>query len=458
MSARLLLPAIFFAACAAPNPRAVSTDELVELEDQGVQTQPTGGDEQSQAAIPPSESANEFGGDFTLEVAMDIARANAIDVLRAADAQLAANADLRILRSSTFFPTLVVGASAGRVTGVVQSTDGSLLSDIDKENAYLGISVRWDVDLATAIHGVDAARQTARAATWDWIVAELVAETAAALLYYDLLEARARVEIAEAAVDSATAYHLLTEARFQAGAGLEIDVLRAFAHLAEVRQQHVEALAARGTSSTLIAELLGLDPLRPLDPSDVLEPHDLVDNVTEFDLVSHPVLEAARAHLAAAKASANEQRSRWFLPELILDAGYNDFGVEFGELDDQDTVMAAFSWDLSPSLFSRSERAHADLLRAEHDAEAEHRRVQSELVRAQIAVLAADDLIETTLTRVEASRAAVGLEQVRHEEGDALLIELLDAEISLRRAETAHAVAVCTHNRAQHLLHQSLGG
>ena len=31
MSARLLLPAIFFAACAAPNPRAVSTDELVDL-------------------------------------------------------------------------------------------------------------------------------------------------------------------------------------------------------------------------------------------------------------------------------------------------------------------------------------------------------------------------------------------------------------------------------------------
>ena len=58
----------------------------------------------------------------------------------------------------------------------------------------------------------------------------------------------------------------------------------------------------------------------------------------------------------------------------------------------------------------------------------------------------------------EREKQAVGLERTRHEVGDALLIELLDAEVSLRRAETAHAAAICSHNRTQHLLRQALGG
>jgi outer membrane protein TolC len=147
-----------------------------------------------------------------------------------------------------------------------------------------------------------------------------------------------------------------------------------------------------------------------------------------------------------------------FTPELLLDAGYNDFGQGYKALSQQESVSASLAWDLSPSLFAQSDLLIAELLKAEHGADAAHRRVSAELVRAQIATLSADDLLETTHRRVEAAKAAVALESIRHEAGDALLIELLDAEVSLRRAETAKAAAICSHNRAQHLLRQALGG
>lgn len=405
----------------------------------------------------PSLNAPDPEGDFSLALVMDLARTHAIQVLRAADAHLAATADLRVATAETYYPTFSVGAGTGRTRGIVQGTDGTFLRDINKESVRVGMSVGFDIDLAAATHGLRAARLNIRASTWDWIAAEQAAETAAAILYHDLLEARARVEIAETAVDRASAYHALAEARFQAGAGLESDVLRAFAHLAESRQQHVEALAVRGTASTHIAELLGLDPLRPLDPTDALAPIDLVADINEVDLNTHPLLKAAASRLSAAQAAAQAQRSTWLLPNLHLDAGFSDFGEEFGDVDDQETLTAAISWDLSPSQFARVDRAQVDLLRAQHEAEATRRRVESNLVRTQIAALAADDLLATTEARATAARAAVGLERTRHEEGDALLIELLDAELSLRRAETAQAAAICTHNRAQHLLHQALG-
>ena len=454
MEVRLLIPALFFTACAAPNPHADHAAEFEMVYASEVSTPMEAGGPTS-----PSEDVltSALSEDFSLALAMDIARANAISVLRAADAHLAATADLRFARTDTFYPHIFVGAQTGRVRGNVQATGGDF-EDVDKENANLGIAMRFDVDLATAIHGLDATRESVRAATWDWIAAELAAETAAALLYHDLLQARAFVEITEAAVESASVFHALAEARFQAGAGLEVDVLRAFAYLAEARQRNVEALASRGASSTHLAELLGLDPLSPLEPTDPLEPHDLVGDITEIDLPSHPILEASRARLAAAEANATAQNSNWFLPELLLDAGFNDFGRDFGELDGQESLTAAVSWDFSPAVFARADRAHADLLRARHDAEAYQRQVEADLVRAQIFALAAFDLLETTLARVDASRAAVSLERTRHEAGDALLIELLDSEVSLRRAETAYAAAICSYNRTQHLLRQAIGG
>lgn len=466
MNPRLLISALLTTACAAPNPIAYQGAELDLFYASDLAPTEVSAPLDHDSTAPPSTSAarnnlpsaTEVNGDFSLDLAMDLARTNAIQVLRAADLHLAASADLRLIKADTLLPHFLAGARSARVKGRVQNTDGSFLQVPNKENASLGLSIRFDIDLATATHGIDAARESIRATSWDWIAAELAAETAAALLYYDLLEALARVEITEAAVDNASAYHALVEARFRAGAGLEVDVLRAFAHLAEARQLNVEALAARGMASTHIAELLGLDPLRPLDPTDALEPHDLVSEVAEVDLTSHPILKASQARLAAAEAQAAARRSSWYLPELLLDASFSDFGEDFGSVDDQETLTAAISWDLSPSQFARADRAHADLLRARHDAEADLRRVQSNLVRAQIAALAADDLLTTTESRATAARATVALERTRHEEGDALLIELLDAELSLRRAETAQTAAICTHNRVQHLLRQAIGG
>ena len=50
------------------------------------------------------------------------------------------------------------------------------------------------------------------------------------------------------------------------------------------------------------------------------------------------------------------------------------------------------------------------------------------------------------------------IEESEAEKADALLIELLDSEVSLRRAETAYAAAICSYNRTQHLLRQAIGG
>jgi outer membrane protein TolC len=388
---------------------------------------------------------------------MDIARLNSIQVLMAGDAQLSANAALRLTKGDAFYPELFVGSRWSRVNGVVQGSNGGLLNDVDKRNANLGASIRMSIDIAGMTYGVDAAQANASAAKWNWIEAELAAETAAAILYYDLLEDQAKVEIAAAAQESARAFHEIAEARYQAGASLETDVLRAFAHLSEVRQGYVESRAALATSSTRIAELLGLDPIATLEPSDALEVHKLVTDIEEVSVDAHPAIEASRARLASAKAGLAENRAGLFAPELLLDAGYNDFGQGYRALSQQESLSASLSWDLSPSLFAKSDLLTAELLKAEHGAEAAHRRVSAELVRAQIATLSADDLLETTHRRVEAAKSAVALESIRHEAGDALLIELLDAEVSLRRAETAKAAAICNHNRAQHLLRQALG-
>ena len=270
------------------------------------------------------------------------------------EAAAEARAEEDVARAA-WLPRLGLGTSFFQHRGQLQNTEGLFL-DVDKQHTFLGADLTLEVDLGEAIFAPRAARERSAAARHAVRAADRDTLAAAAFRYFDLVEAHARLQIAEKAVQHAGELVAHVEARVRGGTGLDADLALAQARLAAARRGRIQAEGETRIASASLAELLQLDASTRLVPAgerpatlELVAPRS-IDELLETARSNRPELAAAAAELRAREEEERAAGRDWWLPELQLSATGGALGPNYGALKDEEIFTAGVRWELGAHL------------------------------------------------------------------------------------------------------------
>lgn len=450
----LLFTVLLPASCAAPPlepmasvswvPEEISAEDLV-AEGAGQQA------EAGQRFPLDLRTLLKLAGDKTLAVQM--ARTQA---------QAAAAEESRAF--SKWLPTLRPRLSFYRHEGEIQDTGGAFFG-VDKQNAFGGGAVDLSLDLADAYYQNISTAQRKRAALLGVRAARHLNVGEAVRLYYDLFETRASYAIAQAEEQYAEQLVFVEEERYRQGKGLKANVLRAKAFLAASKGQRALIQAkVTGANSELVALLLlpAAAELAPVEEAVMLirfpEGEMTLPQLIGRAFNNRPDLKQSAALTEAAATDLTQARWAWLFPELRLTAAYGGFGKNLADTKDREDYFADAVWEWSFGRIAEARLADAHHREQVLKTESLGRQIVADLHVARANLVAARRTMTAAGQGVEAATAARALVAEHHKEGDALLVEVLDAERAKTRAAINLVRAVGSHNKAQFELRRLTGG
>jgi NodT family efflux transporter outer membrane factor (OMF) lipoprotein len=401
--------------------------------------------------------------DATLDRLVTTALAENLDV-REAGARVAEVRALRDAAAGGRYPA--VGASAG-ITRRRQSENGPIpitrIPGIERDQTIyeLGFDAGWEIDVFGGTRrAVEAANARLAAAVDQRHGVQLAIVAEIARSYFELRGARHELDALRSAIAATTMSVELVRRQRALGDVPDAAVAQAEAELAAIQSQlpllEAQARAAALSIGLLLGDLpekeLGLlddDPdYLALKPVPVGERADL--------LRRRPDVSAAERSLAAATADVGVATAELF-PKIKIGANGGFQALSSGELFDSASQTLGLAPLISWRIFDGG-RVRAQI----HASEA----------RVQIAALEYEQVVKEALTDAEraltlysaglnaltAARRSYAFANDRYKAGDISLLELLDAERTLRMAEETYAR---THTQAATnlaALYKALGG
>ena len=314
----------------------------------------------------------------------------------------------------------------------------------------------------SALNQVRQERHKVAAAAYSYKSARDLVVLVTANVYLQSLAAAARVESAQAQLQTAMA--IGDQARNLKSAGLVagIDVLRADVQLSTARQRATAAANDFEKSKLQLAHVVGLpigqvftlsDQLPSLPAGDVsLE--DALDRAYKTRPDYMAALEKVRAAESARQAALDES-----LPSLRVNADYGAIGQTFPSLQSTFTVVGA----LNVPIF-QGNRTHGRLLEA--DADLRTRRAEAENLRATIYYDVRTALLDVKASGEQLDVAGLGrdlagqqLTQARDRfaAGIATNIEVVQAQEAVALASEQYIAAQYSFNVAKAVLAHGLG-
>ena len=411
----------------------------------------------------PIEIGAEKKGGVVVDLPSVLERAGAESLtvkLARARAETAAADEEELL--TRFFPRVHPRAAVRRIDGLVQGTQGEFV-EVGKQNFFFGGVAELDVDIVGTLHSLDAARARTRAASETLKGAGHDALREAAQGYYDLVEAHARVEIAARSRDYARDLVAFTSDREQAGVGLRTDTLRAEALLERAKGHVSEAEGLVARASAHLAEILLLPEDTLLVPNASLAVVQMVDPDTPFEVLlerarkTRPDLVAARALAEARGAEKDGAEDAWWTPHLKLGAAVGAFGINPGNLEDQQDYYAALEWTWGPGLVARQRAAASRLDAARIALLQRERKAAREILDARARIRAGDRAFQVAGVELAKTGEALRLARSRFEAGDGPILDVLDLERDLAAAAERRVVALLDLNRAHYDLFHAVG-
>lgn len=417
-----------------------------------------------------------------LPVALQLAAGRNLDLAIAVEKanRAAARADKAVL---SLVPDLAVGASFSKQNGLLQDTLGNPVrakrvadsAGLGSASAGAGMAgvpgVSLDLPLGRAIFAPLAARQD-RAAAVAAAEAErhqVLAEAAAG--YYELVRARAAVQLARELEGAAGKLAESTRSFAAAGQGLEADAERAAATHLLRRAQTATAEADLVRRSSALARLLHLPPSLVLVPadkevaaSDLVNPDEPVARMVATALRCRPETARMQAELAAAAHRLQEQKIKPFLPNLA--ASYSNFEFAAGSggatdrRDEREEVAAMIYWKLEGLGFgsaaeAREQQAAYNLTKLKEARTLDE--IAAEVAAARAEVHAQRARLGVAGQASSHARKAYELTTAKLLEAKGLPIEALASIQTMAEARQAEIDAVLDYNIAQHRLYAALG-
>ncbi len=162
---------------------------------------------------------------------------------------------------------------------------------------------------------------------------------------------------------------------------------------------------------------------------------------------------------------ANEQlvalnKNSALLPKVLAvgDAGYQGFGYSFDNTQDYWLVQFRLAWDIfkGGEKRARTQQAKIDYQLMENRVAQTRQQIEWQVIQSYRALQAAEENHRTTLAGVRSMEKSFQLAQARYREGQAILLEFLDAQNKLTTARLNQSIARYELLRAQADLQKTL--
>ena len=411
-------------------------------------------------ALIRSAGGGDVGG-ITLADAIDEAIAKSPDILAARETISQARADLR---TASLFPNpeLIAGTTLQHLPG----------GHFSQNNP--GGPPQYNFDLGQQIDGllfgkrsaaIESARRSVDVAEADFADQKRRRAGEVAASFFDVLEARALLDLARQDRDNLRRVEALTQSRVNLGASATIDLDRARLAVATSQQ---DLRTAETTLTTALASLRSLLGRRFAEPSfDAAGALDVPAPRTPPELES--VLsqaEEARVDLLSLRRQVEhweaeiKSQSRQAFPNVSIQLGYIYQRQEpIGQKD-----LSEWEGSVTTSLpvFDRNQgniaKAESQVRQARHQFESARASLRSDLTAALAAFRAAHaSVLADDPAQLEAARSVRDRMEAAYKAGGRTILELLDAERAYRDAVRLHVHAQSAYWHAFYQLDTAAG-
>jgi outer membrane protein len=392
------------------------------------------------------------------------------------ESRLAAAAEQVKLAEAGFYPRLVLSNDYTRTDNPVYAmmavinqrrlTPGINFNDPGAQSNFsTQLQAQWSVfDGGLATYGRQAAIQQARGAE-----ASLAAErnqlvSTVAQVYYQWLQARTFIAVAEQALHSARTNEQLAEARVAAQVSLESDLLRLKAARAEAEGQ---LLSSQGSASRLQAALERLlvrhiaaeeAPAMDLNPGQpsfsTTDPNVLVATA----LAQRPEIEAAAAMIEASADQVKAARAG-YLPSVIVHGNIEWDREDLSGAKDSWLAGVSVPWPLfeGGATQARIRQAKANLAEMRARGEQVALDIALDVHQAAVAAREAQQRVEIARQQLDFARQSHLDVRTQFQNQTATIEGLLQSEVAWQRAEAGYAAAAYEAKVAQAMLRRALG-
>jgi outer membrane protein TolC len=405
---------------------------------------------------------------------------------------------LRQLAAAQFLPTLNLGASTDAHWGVLQQSNGNILS-LRRSNVFVGAGanaiaagtvnipgVMWNLNVSDAIYNYLSSRQEVDRNEFENQAIRQDVLLAVALAYNDMVRSEGARSIAILTRNDARELARLTAEYHRTGQGRKADADRAATELARRDARLYEAQGHVVRASAALCRLLHLDPSIRLHAADnqviprsiVPEPIPLPE-LLAIAILCRPELNERRA--AAAKALIALQGARFlpFSPTVFLGFSAGGFGggsdvaaapitslpwgrgqAQFTTLDDREDLDVMAYWTLQNMGVGNKaliEAARSRLNSADLEILVTLDRVRSEVANAHSRTHARFARIRTCELAITSGIKAFEEDMERIRGGEGLPLEVIDSLRLLGRSREQYVGTILDYNQAQFQLYVALG-
>ncbi|HSZ56577.1 MAG TPA: TolC family protein [Tepidisphaeraceae bacterium] len=402
-----------------------------------------------------------------LPTVIRVANARNLDIERARQ-QVEAQRGRYESNVEAIFPVIAPSIAYDHFQGVGQNANGTLTTPVHFDNLLPAISIQWILNPGMVVYDIIASKRRLEASVQQEQSVTLDTVRVAAVQYYDLTLAQARLQVAEQAVSEAQELLRITQLQVRAGTGLPADEVRAQAQLAGFQQDVVVALNDFYQASVALTLTLHLDPVVTLVPAlrkidqVMLVREDLpIDELLATAVKYRPDLQAISTLILAAQADTGATVWGGFGPQL--QAGYTANGIKASisghhyDWKEQQKAGVGASFALSLSTFGNLKTAQANERSAGIDAERQFDLVRAAVVSAQQNSVTNAKLIPVAKQQLDAAQEALRLTQANLQAGTALVIDVLQAQNTVDDAQLRYVTAVVHYDQSQVNLLAALG-
>ena len=328
--------------------------------------------------------------------------------------------------------------------------------DVDAYSTTPGISASWSVLDLSALAGLSAARQGLKAARLSQTSTRNDVALAVRRQFYVVVQATHLARVNSEALKLSRDNERRVRALFEVGSVSKSDVLKAQVQTAQSQLDSLSSAHQITTQRIALASALGLGEraMAEVDTALTVTPTDFDEAAILAEAKQHrPDLLAANASVKAAHSSRLSARfSRLPFVTTSGSATFNPKSTQktrqFEPAPEKTTTATsktdkvyratiALNWDIFDGMATDAQNASAQarLVRAQETYDALNRNLAAEVQQALLSYREAVETVAVAQSAVESAAENLKLTQQKYNVGSATILDLIDAQVQLQRAE-----------------------
>jgi outer membrane protein TolC len=340
------------------------------------------------------------------------------------------------------------------------------------------LSGTWSILNLSSLSSLSSARSGLKGAQWRRLATRAEVALEARRQFYEVVKAARLMGVSENALQLARDDERRVQTLFEVGSVSRSDLLKAQVRTAQSQLDSIAAQQSVLVQRDLLASFIGLEEAKLGDVDTVLtvtpREYDETSLLREAE-ASRPDLRSAEADVKAARAGLTAARLSW-LPYVAVSgsATYNPVSTSTStvsdtsgkatisgrnEADRQLSGRVALSWDFFDGLAnsSRNASARARLERAQAAHDVLRRNLTGEVHEALLTYQQALGAEAVARRAVESAGENMKLTQQKYNVGSATILDLIDAQVQLQRAQSQFVSAVAGIRVAEARIEQVRG-